>query len=452
MIELQVLECFPGQRVPSWYPDPERFELSQKELLAYPDPERSQKELLTCNDPGKDSIVRTHGPLAVVELKGFMALEQPRWTRRYGTLDIARAIVELSTHEGITDLGVLVDSGGGQSGSSEPITEALDIAASRLESVEIWVQGMCCSAAYRAVRKYPISATQGSWIGNVGVFVRLWDESRWLEEFWMTVEHIVASGRYKEAWASSGVSEELLENTHSLVVSEARRFQNEVFEDRALSRIDSETLEKINEGYVFDAAGAAKAGLIDEVATRPYFSHSTTSKTEAKVMAKTLRETLEGFLPGRAQGQEHSKQVRAANRELVVLASQVLAKYPPAVRTSAEPTFAALLALDLKNGKVPAGEEVETVSELLKGGMEVSELAQTEQPLSELFLSSLSNSEHVAEVLMGKDMATREGAESAPRVGESVQPPPGLLAFLRTGGVDETALNAAIAKANKRRA
>ncbi len=181
------------------------------------------------------------------------------WLTTYNFLH--SRIQEAYTNESIKAVVFNVNSPGGHSMNCRSIAEEIEL-LSQKKPCQAIVNGYCCSGAFMLVAKIPISATQGSMIGSIGVLGRLVDDSKYFEDMGITFHNISMPDGKKINGTGQALTDEDIERYRNSSIAG-------IFNDIKFMVSPRVTEEKITElnAATYTSEDALRLGLIDGIIT-----------------------------------------------------------------------------------------------------------------------------------------------------------------------------------------
>ena len=195
--------------------------------------------------------------VAVIRVAGAIQRRESWWYPNWDT--IVQDLKWLDTRQNITGVVMLIDSGGGIAMGCQ---EACDAVEQFSKPIVAFVEGYCCSAAYRLVCYCDaIYATKSAQLGSLGTMVMEYDYSERLKS--EGVRPVAVSTGPIKTFGAYGlpITEEQQAFMQELVANEQAGFLA-ALQVRGLS---AEQQAKVTDGRYWPAAEAQQLGLIDGV-------------------------------------------------------------------------------------------------------------------------------------------------------------------------------------------
>ena len=176
---------------------------------------------------------------------------------------------QLQVKEGVEELVLHVDSGGGSAFSCfEMAQEVKSLAVANNIKIYAFVDGLSASAAYAWTSiADEIVARKNSEIGSVGVVVQLVNNSKMLENIGLTRTFIYNGSQKVPFQADGDFSPQFLASTQKKVDKTGLDFHTFISKNRNMSVEDVIATQ----AEVFDTADALRVGFIDKVMTKAEF-------------------------------------------------------------------------------------------------------------------------------------------------------------------------------------
>lgn len=213
---------------------------------------------------GSTGTICLHGPMiarAPWYAKAFAGICDP-----YDVAAVLDAVPSDPQFAAIKTVIIEVDSGGGTVNGAGEIAAALSRVQASGRTVEARINGMCASAAYRAICGADlITASADSLVGSIGVFCVIEDEAAAQVAEGCKPE-VISSAPLKGAGMDGRITPEYRADTQRIVTGSAAVFYDAVSVARALT---GPALDAVTTGQVWLAAEAQSLGLIDAVADAP---------------------------------------------------------------------------------------------------------------------------------------------------------------------------------------
>ena len=181
------------------------------------------------------------------------------WLTTYNFLH--SRIKEAYTNESIKAVVFNVNSPGGHSMNCRSIAEEIEL-LSQKKPCQAIVNGYCCSGAFMLVAKIPISATQGSMIGSIGVLGRLVDDSKYFEDMGITFHNISMPDGKKINGTGQALTDEDIERYRN---SSIAGIFNDI-KSMVSPRVTEEKITELN-AATYTSEDALRLGLIDGIIT-----------------------------------------------------------------------------------------------------------------------------------------------------------------------------------------
>lgn len=205
------------------------------------------------------------GSVAVIPLKGDMVKEGTPCS--YGTEEIAAALREAASAEGIIGVRLDIDSGGGAVDAIAPLLDAISLCQSQGKPV-VASCDLCASAAYYvACHCSEIMACNAisAEFGSIGVMTQFVDYAKYYEQQGVKIHRIYSDlSNYKNATFESALKGDYKAVKDEVLNPLAAEFQKAVRLHRPNLAGD---VEGILAGRMFYAVDARKYGLIDAIGT-----------------------------------------------------------------------------------------------------------------------------------------------------------------------------------------
>jgi signal peptide peptidase SppA len=213
--------------------------------------------------PASTPVAVDPSGVATVQFRGTFMARAPWWAEGVVLTGDARAQVErLAADPAVRSIVVVVDSPGGQASGIRDLADAIKSAASR-KPVHAVVDGMAASAAYWVVAQAStVTASAGSSVGSIGVYLVAVDASRLAENAGVKVEVIRAGGEKGIGVFGAPITDEHRAALQRHVDEIAADFAASVGEGR---RMGPEKVKSLATGRVWRATEAAGLGLVDRV-------------------------------------------------------------------------------------------------------------------------------------------------------------------------------------------
>lgn len=210
------------------------------------------------------------GAVATIAVHGPLIARAPWFAKAYAgavdPYDLAAVLDTIAADPGINTVVLEMDSCGGTISGSGEIAAAVGRVQRSGKIVEARINGVCASAAYRAIVDADrITASTDSLVGGIGVYVVPVDDSAALAEEGYRPE-VISSSPLKGAGADGRITPEYRADLQRLVNAHASVFFGAVAAGRTL---DAARLAAVATGQVWIASEALALGLIDAVSDVP---------------------------------------------------------------------------------------------------------------------------------------------------------------------------------------
>ncbi len=195
--------------------------------------------------------------VAVIRVAGAIQRRESWWYPNWDT--IVQDLKWLDNRQNITGVVMLIDSGGGIAMGCQ---EACDAVEQFSKPIVAFVEGYCCSAAYRLVCYCDaIYATKSAQLGSLGTMVMEYDYSEYVKS--EGIRPVAVSTGPIKAFGAYGlpITEEQQAFMQELVANEQAGFLA-ALQVRGLS---AEQQAKVTDGRYWPATEAQQLGLIDGV-------------------------------------------------------------------------------------------------------------------------------------------------------------------------------------------
>ncbi len=212
-------------------------------------------------DARADGILEVDGSTAIIHIDGAIDRNLSAMDRlcfdACDLVDVQRALARVSNDSAIKNVMLAIDSPGGTV-QGVPETAAMISDLAKKKNVFACTEGSMCSAAYwLASGADQIFCTASSYVGSIGVYMAILDESRALEDQGLKVQ-MVKSGSLKAAGASfKPLSDDERAYFQNLCDEIAQMFKGAATDKRP--GIEDGTMQ----GQAFLGASAVAAGLAD---------------------------------------------------------------------------------------------------------------------------------------------------------------------------------------------
>lgn len=215
--------------------------------------------------PSYDEFTKVNG-MATIPIVGVLTKYSSwydGWLGLTSTLRIQNDLDNAVADPNIQGITLLIDCPGGYAdGTFELASSIMD--ANKKKPVYAVVSDLCASGGYLlASQSRSISASDKSFIGAIGVYTVLCDDSKFWEDLGIGWK-LISSGGIKGEGADGKVSQELIDDQQREIDSVYELFISRVSAGRDLS--DEET-RKLADGRCWIASEAKTMGLIDSVAS-----------------------------------------------------------------------------------------------------------------------------------------------------------------------------------------
>jgi signal peptide peptidase SppA len=254
-------------------------------------------------------VVRFADGVATVEVRGALMARAP-WGADgvVVTSAVAKTLRELAADPAVRSIALVVDSPGGQASGIHDLSETVrEVAA--VKPVHALVDGMAASAAYWMVSAASkITASPGSRVGSIGVYLVALDASRMAENAGVRV-HVLRSGAEKGVGTfGAPLTAEQLGTLQAYVDELAADFVGAVATGRGMAPARAQELAT---GRTWRAAEAKTHGLIDGVEPVAAALHKISRTTKERVMAD-VKEIEQAKAEAKAAEQARRKAILAA--------------------------------------------------------------------------------------------------------------------------------------------
>jgi signal peptide peptidase SppA len=293
--------------------------------------------------PSVDRELDKTDAIAVIPVIGILTKYPTYFDRVFGftPATVLRATLDQALNDpSVRSIVMLIDTPGGTSVGTIELAEACAAAQAR-KPVEAIVSDTCASGGYYiASQCRRITANASAFIGCVGVYRVLVDESKLLDDIGIKMT-VVSSGGVKGLGEDGTVTPELVADQQREVNSTYELFVNAIARGRGFT-VDK--ARELADGRSWIAADALKLRLIDAVApvsdalAAIQKEHFTMTIEEIRTFAKANPDAMKEFTEpahaaGKAAGIEEGKQVgkteaAEAARPKVATASEIKAAFP----------------------------------------------------------------------------------------------------------------------------
>jgi signal peptide peptidase SppA len=218
------------------------------------------------NEPAAEPY-QMNGSTAVIPILGPIT-KYPNWFDEMCgwtfTLRIQAAIAKALDDGAVEKIILLIDSPGGMFAGTPDLGEFIAEAKNR-KPIVAYVSDLCCSGAYwLASQCTAIVANESAFIGSIGVYAVLVDQSKVAEKFGVSLV-LVSNGEYKGINEPGlPVGEKAVAEMQRVVDSSAQLFHAAVGRGRLLS---PDVVIQLADGRVHVAGEALGLGLIDAIGT-----------------------------------------------------------------------------------------------------------------------------------------------------------------------------------------
>jgi signal peptide peptidase SppA len=208
-----------------------------------------------------DNILEVDGKRAIIHVDGAIDRHLSALDRlcfeAVDLNDVNRALVRVESDNTVEDVLVAINSPGGTV-NGVPETAAKIAALAEKKNVFAFIDGKGCSAAYwLAAACDQIFSTPSSTVGSIGVYIKLLDESRYLESEGLKIE-TVKDGKLKAAGASwKPLTDDERAHYQATVNQIGKMFRAAVNAKRP------QVTQEAMEGQSFFGDSALAAGLVD---------------------------------------------------------------------------------------------------------------------------------------------------------------------------------------------
>lgn len=231
----------------------------------------SQSAAIPASDPAASQAKPTMTPrVATLELRGVMmkyGLGHPLLDRLYGvqaTMPLAAEFTRLAADDANKAAVLVIDSPGGYSDSVGELATAMRTYRKAGKKIDVYVSDMAASAAYWiASQADHIVAGESAWIGSIGVYSVLVDDTEYWNKLGVKFE-LVNTGQFKGLGADGKITDDLRADEQRIVDAIKAQFVAEVAAGRG---VPESQIESLADGRVFTSTDAASNGLVDEVST-----------------------------------------------------------------------------------------------------------------------------------------------------------------------------------------
>lgn len=259
--------------------------------------------------PSAAPVVRFADGVATVEVRGVLMSRAPWWAGGVVvTSEVAKAVRALAEDPAVRTIALVVDSPGGHAAGVHDLSETVRAAAA-VKPVHAVVDGMAASAAYYMISgASKITASPGSRVGSIGVYLVALDASRMAENLGIRV-HVVRSGAEKGVGTfGAPMTEEQLGKLQGYIDELAADFVGAVAAGRGMAQARAQELAT---GRTWRASEARTQGLIDGVEPVAAALNKISRTTKERVMAD-VQEIEKAKAEAKAAEQARRKAILAA--------------------------------------------------------------------------------------------------------------------------------------------
>lgn len=214
------------------------------------------------------SIYSVSGDQAIIHVSGMLLKNKPYWFDMFDIVATEFGAIKKAVNRGlgddaISEIILLIESGGGQVGGTKELSDFIFKADMNDKPIRAFIQDMGASGAYwLASSCRDIACNHNGESGSIGVYTIIEDVSKMYDEAGVKV-HVIKNGEHKGDFAEgTEVTNSQIEAEREIIDGLALSFHESVARGRDMDLVD---IQELGTGLTWLAAQAQKLGLIDAV-------------------------------------------------------------------------------------------------------------------------------------------------------------------------------------------